>query len=719
MNPLHCVLRRLVAIAIAALAFAEGAFPSQAAPSFPLRWRFSNPLPHGNNIIDMAYSASASLAVQVSERGQVYSSTDLVLWTPRDTYLTNALRSVAFFGANNRVIITGENGLALWSDDVVTFNPATVSPATTDWFEGVAASPELLVAVGDNSAIYTSPTGTNWTRQDPGFTNWLYSVCFGLGRFVAVGETGTILRSFNGTNWTRTTFGTAELYRVAFVNGQFRAVGSAGASIVSTDGASWANDSPPPGGTNDLFTVVAGQSGAAANRLLVGDSEARLNEGASYVQQVGLTNGPPEWTYYTAIARSNFFLLAGRTGQLIEGYKTNANPFAWFPTYKPVRNWLFDVHRVPNPSLYTAVGDRATVMTSLNGIDWVLELTPTALTNSIFFGIGGDTNTLVAVGDAGSIMFSTNALVSVITTNVSGTNITYTTNFVPKLGVFWTAITPAPTTNDLQGICQFNGQFIVTGGNGVVLASTNATNWVVRSTGSTNVLSSVVNWPGGLVAVGKGGTILTSPDATNWTPRAAGLTTNWVYRVRYLNGLLTAAGENATLLTSTNGTNWAAQSLPTTSWINDIIFLDSTFFACGTQGAFLTSTNATNWTYHGTATQKSLYGLATDGAQLINVGVEGLILRSQVVPATNSVDFVTYSRVLAGGVFQNLYLLNGLPDQKFTLDSIQNFTGLTNYLWTTGPLLEFTDSTGTLYYIETTATNGAPAREFFRTRLIP
>src|SRR3989454_9208078 len=60
--------------------------------NFPLRWRWSNPRPHGNNIVDMAYSPGLGVGVQVAERGQVYTSDDLSTWLPRDSGVTNALR---------------------------------------------------------------------------------------------------------------------------------------------------------------------------------------------------------------------------------------------------------------------------------------------------------------------------------------------------------------------------------------------------------------------------------------------------------------------------------------------------------------------------------------------------------------------------------------------------------------------------------------------------
>ena len=86
------------------------------AANYPLRWRWCNPAPHGNNIKDMAYNYNLGLAVQVAERGQIYTSADLDLWTVRDSGVTNALRGVTFLG--NRLIVAGENGLILYADSV-------------------------------------------------------------------------------------------------------------------------------------------------------------------------------------------------------------------------------------------------------------------------------------------------------------------------------------------------------------------------------------------------------------------------------------------------------------------------------------------------------------------------------------------------------------------------------------------------------------------------
>lgn len=77
------------------------------------------------------------------------------------------LRGAAWMG--NRLLITGEEGTALWSDDGVGFQPAAVVPPTTDWLEGVAATEAVAIAVGDNGAGRPGrPTdwpGPGWRRN--------------------------------------------------------------------------------------------------------------------------------------------------------------------------------------------------------------------------------------------------------------------------------------------------------------------------------------------------------------------------------------------------------------------------------------------------------------------------------------------------------------------------------------------------------------------------
>lgn len=688
-----------------AMALVLAAGVSTWAVEYPLRWRWSNPAPHGGNVVDMAYSALHSLAVQVAEKGQVFTSSDLDVWLPRDTGTTAYLRAVAFLGP--RLVIVGESGTVLFADDVGQIQHGVLADGpTSDWLEAVAASPSLAVAAGDNGSIYTSPDGALWKKQASGSTAWFRGAAFGSGTFIVVGEDGVIRVSANGTNWAASASPTkAHLNRVGYSGGRFIAVGEGGVAVTSTNkGASWFFEST--GATNHLQY----SAGGGADLLVDGVREVRLKENA-WSNELGKTNGPPEWTYYTALGLPNFFLIAGQTGLQSEGYQVGDTPYFWITPYNSIRNWLWDVVRLP--AFYAAVGDYGTILTSPNGVDWTLEFVPPAGADKTLLGIGGTTNMLLAVGDGGTILCSPNLVTNVVITNATGV----VTQAVSSLGVLWFSV-PKATTNDLQGVGVLsNSLFVAAGGKGTLLTSADGTNWNPVASGTTNLLTSVAEWPGGLVAVGDNGTLLTSANGLTWA-RTPMPTTNWLYRVRWLNGLLVVVGQRGTIFTSTNATTWQQRTSGTTAWLNDVCVVQDTWFAIGTGGTVLTSTNTVNWTSRGTITGKHLYGVATDSKQLAVVGVEGVILRCQVVPDSTPVRFLNYARIETSppGTVANLYLFGGAPDQRFTLDRATN---VVQSAWTTGPLLEITDGSGTLYYLEYLSGPSLPPTEFYRATLSP
>ncbi len=219
------------------------------------------------------------------------------------------------------------------------------------------------------------------------------------------------------------------------------------------------------------------------------------------------------------------------------------------------------------------------------------------------------------------------------------------------------------------------------------------------------------------MAVGDDGAIVTSPNGTNWAVQPSA-TTNWLYRVRYLGSNLIAVGQNGIIRTSTNGSDWSPRSSGTVQWLNDVTAIGDAYFIVGAGGTVLASSDLAKWTNMGTLTQKTLFGLATDSRQLVSVGVEGVILRAAVLPDPTPISILRYTRFPGddGLTVQNLFLFVGKPDQQFTLDYRSD---LTTNRWVSGPALEFYDSDGTLYYLETLpATNALPV-EFYRGTLAP
>ena len=408
----------------------------------PLARYWSNPLPHGNNIVDMAWNGI--LGVQVCERGQVYTSPDLVEWFPQNSTLTNNLEAVTFFG--DRIVVAGANGAVAYSDDGVNFIASSLH--TTNWIVSLAASPDLVVAVGDNGALYTSSDGAAWHLQSPPpylYPYWLLSVAYGNGVFVTTGEQGYIATSSNGTNWTAYSIDQSygQLEDVAYINttgshslfpytGFWTVSDSGDAFYSTTSGTSWTKFGVGFS-TNVLYAIAAD----SATGLLAGNSEVRLGSMGTnrllWPSQLGsnLTN-VPAWSYFTALSETNgIYALAGDDGMLVESAVTNGD-YNWTTPYSSVRDWLWQVTQVSG--LYVAVGDNVRIMTSGDGADWTVEEIPltnsVSLSNTTFLCVGGATNLLLAAGTRGSLAISPNAFLPVVETNTNGIIFTNTAKSV-------------------------------------------------------------------------------------------------------------------------------------------------------------------------------------------------------------------------------------------------------------------------------------------------
>jgi hypothetical protein len=667
--------------------------------------------------VDIAWDGET--AIQVTELGQIYTGLGFDGWQPRNSGTTNTLQAVRFFGS--RIVFVGANGIAGYSDDGVNFSTSSLN--TADWLVDLAASSNLVVAVGDNAVIFSSSDGAGWSFQTvapKAGLNWLLSVAWGSGMFVTTGENGYVATSPDGAHWTARSSGvTADLTRVVWVSTTnrtdvfpyigFWAVTADGQVLYSTNrGVSW-QPFNLAGSSNVFYAVTAN----ASTGLAVGDSDVRLGTASGpWRTQTSLSSTPspaPVWTYYAALwdDTNSAYRLCGDDGMMVTGSFTNGN-YLWTEQYPSPRDWLWQVTLAAD--LYVAVGDNARIMTSQNGVDWEIEAIPLtnsvagSATNTVFFCVGGNTNLLVAAGNHGSLVVSPNNFIPVLVTNLDGTVFT---NYVSTQGVIWYALA-APTTNDLNGVCAFGTNFLLVGGNSTALTSSDGTNWNKISVPTTNYLSGVAASPNMVVATGDQGVILSSPDGRTWTKRASG-TTNWLFRVRWLNGAFLAVGEMGTLLQSTNGINWSAVTSGTTNWLNDAVTVSNVCYVVGNGGTVLGSANMVTWTNVPSTTGRSLYGAASQNGQLVAAGLQGTILRSQVIPDLTPLIFVSYTQAND----QNIFLVAGKPDQQFTLDSSLDLTN-----WTTGPRLDLIYGSGTLLFITPASTNGAPA-QYFRARLVP
>ena len=660
----------------------------------PPAWRWSNPRPHGNHILEMAQYGPVTW--QVCDRGQVYTMDDIYGWDAHAVGTADSFRSLTMFG--NEVFISGARGTIAYGTSPT--NLVLLNLQTEDWLEGITASSERLVAVGDNGAIYTSADGREWQRQE-GFSTWLRGVARGPTHFVAVGEDGLIIRSEDGLAWNELTSPTPlHLNRVEFIQDRFWIVGDSG--VVLTNDSQFTFSTILPGITNNLYAVA----GNTREVLVAGDQAAwryDLNSG-SWFPESDATNLTlaPEWPYYSALWTGTHFLLGGRSGMLVEGARQDTlSPLVWTTRSQATRNWLWAVTR--GPGFYAAVGDRGTIVTSDNGGEWEREVVPPSTLDKVLLGVGSNTNVMATVGTLGTIIHSPYIVTNVVHTNDFGEVLT---NQVPLMGVIWFE-SPSPTTNDLQGIGASENLLVAAGAMGTIVTSPNGSNWVSAPSPVNTYLSSVASWPGGFVISGDYGVILTSTDGIAWQQQNSGVT-NWIYNVRYLNDRLVAVGETGLILTSTNAVDWQRQTANTELWLNDVTYVLGQYYISANAGYLFRSPDTVFWRGITLATPRSIYGIAAGDGQAVAVGLEGVILRRQLAAVSGPVNFFEYD--YTDGV--NRFVFGGEPDQFFALQRTEKLDGS----WQTVAELEIVKANGTLYFEWP-----SPEAEssFFRTTTLP
>jgi hypothetical protein len=654
-------------------------------------WRWSNPIPHGAHIFALANNGST--IVQAGEFGQAFATDDLITWRPLTTGVTNMLRSAVWF--DNRIVITGSEGLVLVSEGLNFF--LKIDLDTSDWIEGVASSGTRLVAVGDNGAIYTSVNAVNWQKL-PAVPTWLHSVAYGNGLFVAVGDAGFVMTSPDGLTWTTSpeTLSANDLNRVTWSGNMFWVLGNAGTAYQSPTGSNWVKIDV--GTTADLFSAAC--NGGQA--VIVGRSELRTSSDpfTTWTSQIGESPAPAAWTYYSSLWDGAEFLVGGRSGMFVEGFKPpGALQYVWLSDSDSPRNWLWSLQRLDG--LYVACGEHGGIFTSVEGLRFDQENVPVSVQGEILEGVGGTTNLLVSVGTGGAVIWSAGGHTNVVSTNSFGDLLT---NEVSVLGLVWNE-SVRPTTNELQGVGVFGSTYIISGGMGSIFTSLDAKVWTPRVSGTSVMLSTIATSPTRAVIGGDFGAVLTSDDAILWTKRSSGIT-NWIYQIRYLNGRFIGVGEAGLILTSSDGLTWARQNSGTTRWLNGVNHVAGNYYIAASQGLVLRSPDAITWTALPQWTGKSLYDIAGEGGQLLTTGIEGAASRTRVTPWNVPVNFVSFDL----STNTQAFFVTGKPDQRFLIQRTADFQR-----WLDVAPAEILDPSGVTVFYDSIL-NGL--RWFFRTTVI-
>jgi hypothetical protein len=274
----------------------------------------------------------------------------------------------------------------------------------------VAWNGSKYVTVGYGGKILTSGTSGTWTLQNSGTTEQLNDVVWNGNMFVVVGNEGTILTSVDGISWTLRNSGMwANINSVVWSNNSFIAVGTLsidgwndnGFTLKSTDGIYWKPDKQFGVATNKIFycgnkfIILGHANGGGGGRILTSSDGTVWRE--------SILPGPFRFSEPSGIAwdGKTFVLAAGEIAY------TSKDAVSWQYTALDKNiylNWFRGI--CFNGEKFAAVGDDGKISTSVDGVSWVFETSPTKYNiNDIIW----DGYRFIAVGDKGAIVYGIKA----------------------------------------------------------------------------------------------------------------------------------------------------------------------------------------------------------------------------------------------------------------------------------------------------------------------
>ena len=239
-------------------------------------------------LISVAYGNGRYVAV--GERLTMLHSTDAKTWTKlSETNNDEKYFEVVFAGGE--FIAVGSTGRVRSSVDGLVWTNMNI-PEPTFYVRSVTKAKGLYVAVGEDvnyvPAIYTSPTGSQWTKRAPHVTGELVGIAYGANRFVVVGESGSLTTSEDGITWTaRAGLKNTYFWNVVYAHNLFVATGDASSLYTSPDGITW---TPRNAGVNASFDGVAFNGDTF---VIVGDNRAIIQSASVNVQEPPTPPGDP------------------------------------------------------------------------------------------------------------------------------------------------------------------------------------------------------------------------------------------------------------------------------------------------------------------------------------------------------------------------------------------------------------------------------------------
>ena len=492
----------------------------------------------------VAWVSSLNLFVALATNA-IMTSPDAVTWTPRTSPLNVAWNSLAWspsLGVLVAVASSGTGSRAMSSSDGLTWT-ARATPADNGWSD-VEWSPQLgifvaVASTGTGNRVMTSSTGTSWVlRSSPADYSWSgvsWSPTVGIFAAVSGNGAGThAMSSADGVNWTlRSTPADLLWRRVLWVPdaGAFVAIAvtypwqTQGNNIMySSDGVTWTTQTGTSGVSIDQQWLELAYSPELRRIVVISDNGGSAHAmTADVLSALGTPISSPfgfrsNVRMYSGAANAVTFAGGNVQTLHLDPDTVRTDPKAvmsvgpWTAQTSAADISWYDIAWSPTLKLFAAVsyfGTTNRVQTSIDGITWVIRVTP----NLDLLGIGWGNGLFVAVG--------TSAIVT------SSDGITWTSRTVPAAinyrGVAW-----SPSLSIFAAVA-------LTGTNNRVATSADGITWIARTPASNNDWIDIEWSPqlGLFAAVANTGTntrIQTSVDGINWVIISLAIQNRMYYR---------------------------------------------------------------------------------------------------------------------------------------------------------------------------------------------
>jgi hypothetical protein len=573
-------------------------------------WGWETPAPSGSPLRDVIFFKNQWFTVGVY--GSIMASFDGAEWVSVFSGTEETLHGLA--ASAELLMAVGDSGTVLISEDGILWEPCP----TGYLYDNLAAhwdGERFVLGTGGNRVLW-SEDGRQWSAANLlGLTSsWEVEgiASNGCGISVMVGarpenwsNKGFIFRYTQATGWTAVEIETVpKLYDVIWDGDRFIACGHYGAIYLSSDGLTW-TEVETPDGFNYYSIVSDGTQTIALGK--VGHTIRSVDGGATWM--AGSTGNSQDVVgschadgQFTVVCDRDPFHTLGLQGAIL----TSVDGVSWSQWQT---GFVDDIHGICQTTHgFHAVAEAGRIYHSTDGTTWSVVYEAAA---THWYGITAHGSQLIAYGFAGKIAVSED-------------------------GESWNVMTPWTQTG--TDACRHGDYTYIVGGEDDLVRSLDGYTWEVVDPAIQLGGNGIASDGSSLVVVGNFGALFRSVDGLEWEAVSHSSTSTFL-DVTYGNGRFIAVGRlshstTESILRSDDGILW--QEVPHgvfggrgIGFINTVIWDGWRYVAVCDQGYIGTSTDGTQWRVRRAPTNRILEDVISDGTTLYAVGRSGTVISSK------------------------------------------------------------------------------------------